>query len=239
MDLTADKNYVDACVQTSPVICATVVQVEDSDLPGAILKEDFQASVASPALVSLLQPTSTSKCNATGTSETIRSRTPLRAIKNSLPFARPSQFAGLVVEDSLQRRIVSLPEGLGADVLKDNVARSILTESRSVSMPAAYRHFATLDSAPEERNIARNTPSFSTDCEGDSHIQVSFRSHGLPETPSPPSSPESIEIIENNAHLPDSFLHTKRKQRREANEYDEGQYFTSCARESLGNLRLI
>ena len=78
-------------------------------------------------------------------------------------------------------------------------------------MPGAYRHFATVDSAFEGIATTQDSPSFSIGPEGDSRMHESLRSVGLPETPSPPSSPDSILIIENNSHLPDTFLHTRRK----------------------------
>lgn len=225
MDTNSDKKFVDACVQTSPIVRATFNQsILDFDIPLATLKEDFQVSASAGVGESLLQ-NATLSSGDTGVLDLVTRfpRTPSKAVKSSLPSARPSQFTGLVVDSNLQRRIVSLPENLGIDTLKEDIARSILSGPRSVSMPAAYRHFATLDTSIEERKLARNTPSFSTDCEEDSRIQVFLRSPGLPETPSPPSSPDSIEIIENSAHLPESFLHNKRKPTKEASVHRKGR----------------
>lgn len=225
MDTNSDKKYVDACVQTSPIVLATSNQsILDVDIPLSTLKEDFRVSASAGVGESLLQNATLSSGDTSVLDLVTRfPRTPSKAVKNSLPSARPSQFASLVMDSNLQRRIVSLPENLGIDTLKENIARSILSGSRSVSMPAAYRHFATLDTSSEERKLARNTPSFSTDCEEDSQIQVFLRSPGLPETPSPPSSPDSIEIIENSAHLPESFLHNKRKPTKEASVHHKGR----------------
>lgn len=202
------KTYADACVQTSPVVYATQMpNISDT------IRLTPQQKQQSPSRS--IEISNSNKAISYGLDSKAKApqpRTPLKAIsKNTLSFALPSQHTALALQESSKRRIVSLPTKASPESTQEKITRSILIGTRSVSMPGAYRHFATVDSVFEGIATAQDSPSFSIGPEGDSRMHESLRSVGLPETPSPPSSPDSILIIENNSHLPDTFLHTRRK----------------------------
>ncbi|KAH7913667.1 hypothetical protein BJ138DRAFT_569059 [Hygrophoropsis aurantiaca] len=124
--------------------------------------------------------------------------TPIRATlisrrvpkRKALPHSRPSEFKW---ED---KRVVSMPE---------NVAEYAPTSPgrRIVSMPEALRP------AFEPSNNSLYSPSsgdsFGSIIENRNRIRVKTPAD-VPRTPSPPSSPESVLIINGNARLPDAFL---------------------------------
>jgi hypothetical protein len=59
------------------------------------------------------------------------------------------------------------------------------------------------------------------DASENTKAHVSARSPDLPCTPSPPSTPDSVEFVDNSVHFPDAFLRVDAKQQKDID--DDGE----------------
>ncbi|KAG2078921.1 hypothetical protein BDR04DRAFT_1226108 [Suillus decipiens] len=102
---------------------------------------------------------------------------------------------------SVERRVISMPDDMPAQHIKSNSQHGM----RVVSMPEYLA--AAVDLSLDSIESPSPGASF-----GSSYIEKRHRVRvypppsDLPHTPSPPSSPESILIIDSHAQLPDGFL---------------------------------
>lgn len=112
-----------------------------------------------------------------------------------IPYSRPSE-----PRLSAKKRILSLTSVSPVGKLK---ATMFWDKLRLVSMPerGKYAGVLTKDSLLEKWHS-------DDDLDGTISHEQTERPYpvDLPQTPSPPSSPESVTIIGNNAHVPGSFL---------------------------------
>ncbi|KAI5117760.1 hypothetical protein M0805_005191 [Coniferiporia weirii] len=191
-----DTRYADACVQTSPILSATRFN-DGSDIS--------KAQCLSRERLKRVTYAEDSSYEAATCARRVFPRTPVNRMKTFLP----SNCSPLAVQAQAQRRLVSLPEQLGLDVLAEKLARSLVTGSRSVSMPSHLRQFVGPNSRDESVSV-QTSSSLPID-EGDSSRLRTYSNwlSDLPNTPSSPSTPDSIEIIENSFHLSDTFLRTR------------------------------
>ncbi|KAI5115236.1 hypothetical protein M0805_003761 [Coniferiporia weirii] len=191
-----DTRYADACVQTSPILSATRFN-DGSDI--------FKAQSLARERLKRVTYAEDSSYEAATCARRVFPRTPVNRMKTFLP----PNCSPLVVQAQAQRRLVSLPEQLGLDVLAEKLACSLVTGSRSVSMPSHLRQFVGPGSRDESVSV-QTSSSLSLD-EGDSSRLRTYSNwlSDLPNTPSSPSTPDSIEIIENSFHLSDTFLRTQ------------------------------
>jgi hypothetical protein len=139
-----------------------------------------------------------------------------------LPFNRPVNFR------SSAKRTVSLPEEYTDNMNPEEYQRVVSMPERSKPpSPGASDSFSSLDTST--LSMESTTHSFSKPSMLHSHP----RPHsGLPCTPSPPSSPESIMIIGNNSHVPRTLLRPKCAYNQEYNE-NNGIFFLLAANDCL------
>ncbi|KAF8639493.1 hypothetical protein AX17_001398 [Amanita inopinata Kibby_2008] len=114
-----------------------------------------------------------------------------------LPFNRPADFR------QSTKRVFSLPQENVNDATSDEV-----TSRRVVSMPERIKPSSPNLSANFSADVSSSSSDF--DASGFNRA-LKIRDHAyphsdLPSTPSPPSSPESIMIISNDAQVPRTFL---------------------------------
>jgi hypothetical protein len=102
----------------------------------------------------------------------------------------------------VERRVVSMPEDKNAQY----VASDHPSGSRVVSMPE-YVATAVDLSLDISGSFSAGT-SFESDV-GKRRVKVCPSASDIPRTPSPPSSPDSVLIINNDAQLSDGFLRRK------------------------------
>ncbi|EGO25227.1 hypothetical protein SERLADRAFT_436985 [Serpula lacrymans var. lacrymans S7.9] len=125
----------------------------------------------------------------------ITRRTPKR---KQLPYMRPSDsYKG-------EQRTVSMPE-----VLSEFSTQSLLESAalRIVSMPDRLR--PSPEWPPDIMDSNSTVSSYMSSGRLRSRARVCPPPFDVPYTPSPPSSPDSVLIIENSMQLPDSFLRRK------------------------------
>ncbi|KAJ7647070.1 hypothetical protein FB45DRAFT_821669 [Roridomyces roridus] len=133
---------------------------------------------------------------------------PTRKHHPQLPYSRPSHI------QSLTQRVLSLPE------TSPPHSTRVPPEIRRVSLSGLPR--ASL-SFSDNTNESSDTSFLSDNRSGSSRPRRSFPSSDVPQTPSPPSSPESVMIIGNDKQVPISFLRQKAKA---AYEDDNGDWIS-------------
>lgn len=131
-----------------------------------------------------------------------------RAYKNlQLSYNRPSESLNVS-----KKRVVSLPETVPPDSRKTILSSSTLRVSSMSERPKPSASY--LDSRPSQNcfEIAASTDtSYLSADDGYSRSRArAFPSASdVPHTPSPPSSPESVMIIETDVQIPHTFLRNK------------------------------
>lgn len=201
------KGYVDRCVQTLSLVpeiagefteskedsydktCSEISYTNSEDSRGQLdprLNSAYSHSLATNSPMSVSSPV-----RSPGLSRRHR--------EQQIIYSRPAELK------TVKRRFVSLPE---------HSPRTVeLGAMRIVSMPD--RPMPTLSNSDLSVEIFEHSGSSCTDM---SHPSVTDSSvyrrhcghpHDMPRTPSPPSSPESIIIIGNNAQVSLSFLRQK------------------------------
>ncbi|THH02927.1 hypothetical protein EW145_g6684 [Phellinidium pouzarii] len=197
MATTYLKRYADACVQTSPTISATRVNDGSEKLKTPLAHNRLKR-------VTYAEDSLSGIClEENSVIHRVFPRTPVNRVKTYLAH----NGAPLTAQAQTQRRIVSLPDQHGSNALSERLALSLVSNSRSVSMPSAFQRFA---GSGDESMSMHASSSFSIDGADYSRLHASPHwTPDLPQTPSPPSTPDSIEIIENSFHLPDAFLRSQ------------------------------
>jgi len=103
----------------------------------------------------------------------------------------------------VERRVVSMPDNSSAKHIKSDPHNG----TRVVSMP---EYIATaVDLSLDTIESPSAGASFESYVEKRHRVRVCSPPSDVPHTPSPPSSPESILIIDNHAQLSDGFLRRK------------------------------
>ena len=133
-------------------------------------------------------------------------RTPISRMKTQLslvPKHMLNSSLSALVEP--QRRVVSLPDQLGPELISQRFANSLVTSSRNVSMPTPLQRFRQAGLVFEEYpgTDSSTSVSYEEEC---SVPQNYTHTNDLLHTPSLPSTPNSIEIIDGSFHVPDAFL---------------------------------
>ncbi|KAH7929854.1 hypothetical protein BV22DRAFT_1109620 [Leucogyrophana mollusca] len=217
--MSSSKEYVDRGVQASTPPPNT--RLPDSDLAlvliasGTVPRRASHATLSfnSPSCSPSRSPLSRRESGAYSHSFPLDSPTsPVRATlisrrvpkRKALPYSRPSEA------NRDEKRVVSMPENV------PEYAR-VPVGTRVVSMPEDLR--------PAFEPSLESVYSPSTGDSFGSYLEKRNRIHvhppaDVPHTPSPPSSPESVLIIDGDAQLPDAFL--RRKYSPELDDYDEG-----------------
>ncbi|KAK0485783.1 hypothetical protein IW261DRAFT_1662131 [Armillaria novae-zelandiae] len=183
-----DIKYVDRAVQTDPAV------------------PSLSSTVSSPSSAVVTSPAEPSAYTDPNDAPSLLDSSPAvrRLHKPRLPFNGPSRAV------TGTDRVVSLPEtsppsrinfgGSGARIVSlTECSKSVLPKEDSFSSECfdASIFTDTSDTHLSSENSMQ-------------HIQARrLRHSGLPRTPSPPSSPESIMIIGNDVQVPISFLHHK------------------------------
>jgi hypothetical protein len=188
------KNYVDQAIQTEvqdslfePVLGQTHTSIE-------LEKGD------SAYTHSLAEPSVTLHLLSQSPSASASLRTPKRS---QLLYSRPTE------SHVLAKRMVSLPE-FPFEVPCDSRTAHDAAGMRIVSLPKAMIW------SPQSIDKASYLDSFGTSADT-SHTSsgndlghrklCAYSKLDIPRTPSPPSSPESVLIIDNDIHLPNLFLY--------------------------------
>ncbi|KAI0318397.1 hypothetical protein OF83DRAFT_1171137 [Amylostereum chailletii] len=190
-------SYIDRGVQTTPPPKSPTCSLSSSDSP-------FNDAYVS---VLLSSPTSgedlLSDAYTHAPSQSSPRPAPLKVQRNTkprLPSSNPSEI-------SLSNRIVSMPETTPVFSIKAELSQTL----RVVSMPekrptGGYGTDSSMSS--DGVNTSLTASSFASVSEASSGISFPPQ-HGQTflHTPSPPSTPDSVLIIENNGELGDGFLH--------------------------------
>ncbi|KAJ7079128.1 hypothetical protein B0H15DRAFT_1000009, partial [Mycena belliarum] len=123
-------------------------------------------------------------------------RSPTSRKHPQLPYSRPSQL-----NSNTTQRILSLPDAFPPYLTQ------LPRETRGASLSERPRASLSLSDNTNESSASAET-SFRS---GSSRARRSLPSSDMPQTPSPPSSPESVMIIGNHMQVPISFLRQKAK----------------------------
>jgi hypothetical protein len=204
------KEYVDHAVQTTSSLPSSPLRCLDTS-GSALVMADFQleSSGLSNELSSMniMQPPLDFDDAYTDSLVSLTS-SPARSITTTRRAFKPQQlpvhFPSQVPQTDAQRT-VSLPETTSLYSARSQV------ESRVVSMPEHLkslvhtREFMIYSSDHNDISIG-SIDSLAFGAGESPHAAVSPRLADIPHTPSPPSSPESIVIIENKYQLSDTFL---------------------------------
>jgi hypothetical protein len=120
---------------------------------------------------------------------------PRKAKQSQLPLQRPAHSY------MRTQRIATMPEHGPIDLTK-------LASARVVSMPQRIRPVAAFPPSPVTKLVDYSSDFSRLSITPDRGPRARVISHGSewPNTPSPPSSPESVMIISTNVQLPQSFL---------------------------------
>jgi hypothetical protein len=187
------KNYVDREIQT---------EVQDQSVPGLADTHSLATLIEPSVAFHLRLSPSTSVSRHTSS-------------RPQLLYNRP------IEPHALAKRIVSLPEspfGTPCNLRATHDSAGM----RIVSLPETMR------CSPQSTDNASCLDSFGTSV--DTSLDISSGNHrksrtksnlDIPRTPSPPSSPDSILIIDNDVHLPNLFLYGHKNT---VIEDDEGAY---------------
>ena len=203
------KSYIDQAVQTEPEALLS------GFVPGAGDSKSFNAELKSADMHLLPAPPTPFQL---GQNSCRTSKSPY------LSYSRPTE------SNALAKRIVSLPltpSDAEAPTIPDGVVM------RVVSLPG-----------PPPRSPSPINAGSLGDCLGTAHNSDAHMSPGgnfspasskldVPQTPSPPSSPESVLIIDSNAQLPTPFLYQQQHSRKAYIEGDGGMYVRSIAANHL------
>ncbi|KAK0504784.1 hypothetical protein EDD18DRAFT_1343564 [Armillaria luteobubalina] len=182
-----DRKYVDRAVQTDPV-----------PLPSSQASSPSSAVAISPA-----EPSAYTDPN--DASSLLDSSPAVRRLhKPRLPFNGPSRAP------TGTDRIVSLPETSPPSRINPGGSGTRIVSLTECSK-SAFPKEDSFSSECFDASIFTDTSGTHLSSENSiQHIQARrLRHSGLPRTPSPPSSPESIMIIGNDVQVPVSFLHHK------------------------------
>jgi hypothetical protein len=203
------KTYVECGVQTSPPRILETPSTPQKSLIVPCIQESESASPAansSPDSVGLQLNSSFSLSFNKDLSESSHPVRPKALVRRQrLPYNKPPESL------KPEQRVVSLPE-LGNPLPCVNSALKA-PSMRVVSLPECPHQLSEDSPSP----IRFRSPVFkrSAFLFGDEERSSGYRRASssllLPQTPSPPSSPESsVLIIENDAQLPRTFLRNKR-----------------------------
>ena len=122
----------------------------------------------------------------------------------------------------LTKRVVSLPDSLFEVSCDLRVARDV-SGIRVVSLPETMPWSPqSTDKNPYPDSCATSTDTSHTSS-GIDYESRTYSKLDIPRTPSPPSSPESVLIIDNDIHLPNLFLY-RHSHNIPVNEDDGGAY---------------
>ncbi|KAE9411258.1 hypothetical protein BT96DRAFT_983028 [Gymnopus androsaceus JB14] len=140
---------------------------------------------------------------------------------SQLAYQKPSEL------NLPAKRIVSLPETsppsrINAETVRDRVVS--MSEQVKVSLTSADN---SLSSECFESSIDTSQSQISSDVGNlSARRSRARRSLVYPQTPSPPSSPESVMIIGNNMQVPSSFLRQKASKLKSVNDDDDDAWIT-------------
>ena len=235
----ATKSYIDRGVQTEfpalsasadlhPTLLTSLFRESESCAaegdPESLLLSSPQAALS--AYSHSLSPDSSSSSLLTG----------LRVLKPiQLPYLRPYDF----LDERL--RVSSLPETAPARSSKAGLYSEVL---RVVSMPeqgGSRQHAFDYSMTSNGVNASSCSGEYSlTGTEDQSGIYLPCRQFDIPYTPSPPSSPDSVLIIENNGEISENFLRTKdvedpikAREQKDLQQDDDGCLFQRSTLQSL------
>ncbi|THH21347.1 hypothetical protein EW146_g203 [Bondarzewia mesenterica] len=204
------KEYVDRAIQTatpSRLVTATeskagLLHSPFRDITSAVCNESSEMSFsASPSQFSNAYSHSLSHSSPPSLGVTTQ-----RTLKPHLPRNRPSQ------SQNEMGRIVSLPE---TDPLFSAKMELKSTSVRIVSMPeqrpsSGYLLDASMSTDGVNSSMYSGDSLISSGDDDRSGIYLPRFGQGIPHTPSPSSSPDSVVIIENNGELSEAFLRSSK-----------------------------
>jgi hypothetical protein len=197
------KNYIDQAIQTEvqdSLFEPVLGQTHTLNHTGIELEKGDSDSAYTHSLATLAEPTATLHLLSSTPSAPASLRTPKRS---QLLYSRPTE------SHVLAKRMVSLPE-FPFEVPCDSRAAHDAAGMRIVSLPEAMIW------SPQSTDKASYLDSFGTSVDT-SHTSsgndlghrklLAYSKLDIPRTPSPPSSPESVLIIDNDIHIPNLFLY--------------------------------
>jgi hypothetical protein len=129
----------------------------------------------------------------------------------------------------LAKRIVSLPES-PLEPSRDRRTVHDVARMRIVSLPEPIR------CSPQSKDNGSYLDSFGTSADLSlaslgsdvGHLRFCSYPKDVPRTPSPPSSPDSILIIDNEVHLPTLCLYQQRQSHKNTVTEDDGGVYRRC-----------
>ncbi|KAG2150538.1 hypothetical protein DEU56DRAFT_977805 [Suillus clintonianus] len=211
------KEYVDQGVQTtcslqsatvsdSPAVHVLQAPLDDSD---RLLHEiTIELPSVDPEQAEL-PPSPSSVDDKSAYSRSNIQNSPVSPMCASLISRRVSRRKLFLVErrpegNTVERRVISMPDSMSAQHVKMDSQNGM----RVVSMPEYLA--AAVDLSLDSIESPSAGASFeSSYIEKRHRVRVCPPPSDVPHTPSPPSSPESILIIDSHAQLPDGFLRRK------------------------------
>ena len=195
------KEYIDRAVQTSTPPMLSPMPEHNIGLPNSPFRiTSTSESIQMPRMSS----SSPSPQNLGAYSRPLSSQ---RILKPYLPRNRPSQSQGEMA------RISSFPE---TDPFFSAKLELQSTSVRVVSMPeqrpSGVYFLDTSLSSDGVNSVLYNGDSFTSSTDGDlSGIYIPRIGQGIPHTPSPSPSLDSVLIIENNGELSEAFLRNNQR----------------------------
>ena len=146
--------------------------------------------------------------------------------KPYLTYQRPSGSGSSLAPSKEVNRAVSLPSDIESIPSASNFLNCLLENNRNVSMPASFKGFSSFPCASQQNSRKLLSP-FSVNSPENSLALGSSGSLDLPATPSPPSSPDSVEIISGRNQIIDPFI--RNKNRYEIDDRDGDKIFYPAA----------
>ncbi|KAF9051158.1 hypothetical protein BDZ89DRAFT_1107845 [Hymenopellis radicata] len=176
------KTYVDRATQTDPAL------PPDTDIESTVTNPSEPARDRDHAKSSILESSSLAR----------------HLQKPHFTFNGPS-----VLASTLTSRVVSLPETTPPVKIKAGSKQRVVSLTDCKTFALADQIDDSTSSHCPETSISTELSQTSSD--SSLHYSGSRRSRHLamPQTPSPPSSPESVMIIGNDVQVPESFLNQK------------------------------
>ncbi|KAJ3555774.1 hypothetical protein NM688_g2393 [Phlebia brevispora] len=194
------KEFIDRAVQTDTPKSSRPTSPEHSS--SLVIKElserlsdmDISASSMASESFSRLESSADAESGAYNPDNSSVLSSPLPTIKTSARIIKRAH-----VENGQSSRIVSMPETVSAFSAK----RALEKTPRVVSNPEGLRNRIR---SPADSSYSEQQSADAFENERPARIRVRSTATDTPHTPSPPSSPDSIEIIANNSRLPEAFL---------------------------------
>ncbi|KAG0707401.1 hypothetical protein DFH29DRAFT_844939 [Suillus ampliporus] len=208
------KEYIDRGVQTAcPLQPATDSDLEAVRVPQAPLDDSGQLlheiTIELQSLDPELPPSPSSVADNSAYSRSNLQDSPVSPMCASLISRRVPRRKLFLVERrpegiTVERRVISMPDN-------EHITLETQNGMRVVSMP---EYLATaVDLSLDSIEPSAGASFESSYLEKRHRVRVCPPPSDVPRTPSPPSSPESILIIDSHAQLPDGFLRRKYSQK--------------------------